>query len=277
MLIHQFDCSQFFENHFSSIEFKWPHYKRDMMFNNLNRYKMMFKRFTLSALTLLLTFHFSYAGNGGMIADSKAKKGLYFQVLVMNEMLSDNLFNRYETVEQFKMGKNFMNFRIGIFASYKTAFTEREYLKSSGVGNVEVLAFWNNQNITLEDAAVLGNNHVSHDSYISIDGERIGVKQLNAMLFEHDGDVPVDYQVELGASLTPLNLDEYSNDVQITAYETTTGFFCYRMGSFKNKEAAAAFRKKLLNDGYSEVVILPYYQGKRISQMLAESFNQIKN
>jgi hypothetical protein len=213
-----------------------------------------------------------------MISDTKAKKGIYFQVLVLDQYLSDDVFNRYETVEQFKMGRSYLNFRIGVFSSYKDAGSERAYLRRMGVENVEILAFFNEQNLSLEDAALLSNNHIGHDAFLSIEGERIGMEQLNAILFEHDGNVPVEYKVELGAHLNPMSFNIEENQVQIEESETTTGFYTYRFGTFLSRAEAIEFRKKLIAEhGVEEAVLIPYYQGKRISHMLAENFERLNN
>ena len=229
---------------------------------------------TLNASTLVLTFAaliFSintFASD--IIRDSKQKKGLYYQIKLENQNINDDMYNRFETVDQFITPKSDYNFRLGVFNNYKTAKNTAQTLEKEGFENLKIVAYFNKANISIEDAMVFSNNQMKFEDNLSIDGNNISVEELNKLLFQNAGDMNLQYKVHLGMYAEKAEIPTFNTEVKVTTIETEQGFYTYTLGNFSTKEEAIKFRKQLVASGVNEAFVVPYFEEKRVSITLAQ-------
>lgn len=227
---------------------------------------------TISALFLIISTLNVFATD--VIRDSKKKKGLYYQIQLLDQVINDDIYNRFETVDQYVTKESDYNFRLGVFGNYKVAKTTMGELKNEGFKNVKVVAYFNRVIISIEDAMLFSNNHLKYEEEMSIEGETISVEELNKVLFENAGQIKLQYKLHLGMYAKETNIPSFDKTIKAELRETKQGFYTYYVGDFNNKQHAIEYRKMLVNAGVSEAVVVPYFNGKRISLMLAEKFEQ---
>lgn len=234
---------------------------------------------TLNAPTFVLILIASFltinAFAADIIRDSKQKKGLYYQVNIIEQLIDDDMFNRFETVDQYVTSNSDYNFRLGVFNSYKQAKTEAANLKHEGYKQVEVVAYFNRASISLEDAMVFSNNQMKYEDNLSLDGQTISVQELNKIILDNAGEVELSYKIHLGLTAVQKEIPSFDPTIENKVIETEQGFYTYRVGSFDSKQSAIQYRKQLVNAGIKEAIVVPYFNGKRVSLTLAEKFENI--
>lgn len=177
---------------------------------------------------------------------------------------------RYAWVEQ--QGDHVL---LGAFSVYKDAKSDAQVLRDQGYAGVEVVAFFNRTRLTLQEAMVLCNDQVAYEDEFSLGGLTISTEELNRLLFERSGGLTLDFKVHLGLYLEPAVLPIQNEQVSVELQETDMGFYTYVIGNFATKQEAIAFRKKLLDRGVAEAVVVPYVNGKRVSTDLAHSLGML--
>ncbi len=209
-----------------------------------------------------------------MRKNTKVKYGLYFQVEVINQQVSDKVYQRYQTVEQFALNNSALNYRFGVFAKYATADEEVGFLKSNGI-DAYVVAYFNKARITLEEAIVLATDQSKYETGLYVENKEITVKDLNNLIYEKGKDMEVTYRVYFGTFTKQEPLPDF--DVRFTFQVTPEGFYSYVSQDFKTRSEAINFRKEAVKKGVVEAYVVPYLNGRRISLLLADAINEVQS
>ena len=227
-------------------------------------------KFTLALVALFLTTS-SFATT--LLKDTKAKRGLYFQVRIDNAVEPDLKQVAFETIES----RDNATF-IGIFKSYTEAQKVKNVLTyTEHIETASIIPFFNDEEITIEDALVLSNNQIFYDNELSIGNRIVSQEEISKLLFAYNGEVQLEYKVLIGLFVNPIQIPNLSGDIAILQRRTEEGFVTYEIGNFKSKERAAEYISKLRKAGINGGVYAPYLGGKRVSALLAQQFEKLSN
>ncbi|HBH04970.1 MAG TPA: hypothetical protein DDX92_00015 [Flavobacteriales bacterium] len=230
---------------------------------------------TLKTLALIfgLIFSTTALADNSLVKNTKVKNGLYFQVLVTGYQLDDHILSQFETIEQFKSENSKFNYRLGVFANYKTAKAEAKRLRENSIPGASVLPFFNHTELTMNEAIILASDQSKYESGFSVQGQDVSVEELNSLLYNSGQGVELTYRIHMGTYPDPVSNVDYAPEAH--SMETQEGFFTLVSNNFESKGEAITYRKDLLNKGCNEAYVVPYLNGKRISLLLAETISEL--
>jgi hypothetical protein len=202
-------------------------------------------------------------------------KTLTFVVKVSNldNHLPNNIINIFE-VSDMEVIKNKKNYYLGRFTSFQKAELYKITLNQMGLENVEVIAYFRQQNISLEDALTLSQNQNTFEQdYVKIDN--ISVDELNELLNISSYAAKFYYALHVDASDVSQVMNELQTIGTVYLKSTNSNEQYFTVGNFKKYEQAKAERINLIELGYKNVYIAAYLENDRIALEKAKELETI--
>ena len=166
-------------------------------------------------------------------------------------------------------------FELGSYQSIGDAVNAFEWLYKTYELTPEIVAYFNTTKLTIDEALVFEDNQNEHDVDYSLDGNILTIDDLNQLLYKNDGEVELQYYVQVGMYNEKIQFPPLPNDKSIQVSNPQSGTFAYRIGSFETRKEAEEFMQWLGNNNIDRTYVTSYYGKHRVSTMLAETIENL--
>lgn len=166
-------------------------------------------------------------------------------------------------------------FELGSYDHIGDVVNAFEWLYANHQMTPEIVSYFNKTKLTIDEALVFVDNQNKHDVDYAMDGNILTVEDLNQLLYKNDGEIQLDYYVQVGLYDQKLQFPPLPNDKSIQVSNPQAGTFSYRIGSFKTRHEAEEFMAWLETKDINKSYITSFYGKHRVSTMLAEAIENL--
>lgn len=198
---------------------------------------------------------------------SQANKGLTFSIDIgsFDQRIDQDELRGFNYIIEKKADGQF-NYKVGEYADLIRAQRDRNILKERGFESSEVVAFFNYNAISMDDAYTLMDNRNAEDEKAySVEAAKPAVKveDLNEILDNYNNDMY--FTVQIGYYGEQKTDDDFEIPETVDERSTADGNYRYTTGKFLNYDEAAAKKELLQKNGVPDAFVIAYKGGKRVS------------
>jgi len=210
--------------------------------------------------------HVTKSGEEGLPRKERKKNNLKYTIIIGSDSkeVSANELHKYLSYKDFKTIErdDSVFYVIGGFESIKEAITERNKLEKDGI-KTESIALING--VPTQIQKTLTNKEIKH----IMKDENLFTKDEVEQVTDK-----VIYRIQLGAFNIKISKEAFGSLNQVEEVKGNDGLYRYYSGVFQTKEKAAKHKIDVLSYGYSNVNLVAFKDGKRIS--LADAGFEVK-
>ena len=196
------------------------------------------------------------------------------QVGAFKNPIPNSLFKGVSPVNGTKTESGFIRYQAGIFNELKEANTAKNQLRDMGFRDAFVVAYKNNQRISLSEigngSAISRSSNTQSVNPGTTDSVRQGANTLQSVVADTVAVKEVTsvgglfFTVQIGIFGSTLNSIQSKNLEPITRYALGNGTYRYSAGVYNELERVKADRAKVQQLGISDAFIAAYFNGERI-------------
>lgn len=200
-------------------------------------------------------------------------KGVVFQIEIgpMSNVLPVEMINKFEYVECQELPDGTFKYSAGMFKSFNEATVMENSLKFWGYEKVNVIAYFNQRNISLTDANTLLNNQNQFD-------EGFIMGEVDFPVFDELDGTERSYKfyysvhIDMDSFQNADNLLETTYNMRLKVNKDSKYMYC--IGQLSRIEEAQEIRRNLIGGGLENAYIVAFFNDKRIPIAAATGFQQ---
>lgn len=211
--------------------------------------------------TTVITIAIFFALIPTIVLSNNLPNGLVFRVIIgdLNEIIETSQFDQYQPIN-FKEADQVFTCEVGAFKDFIQAQKAKNEVKASGYQKADLIAYFNNKPVSLDDAFVLmdDQNHIDRKGGVSISEE-----QMNQMLGEVEKP-NFYYTIQVGVFNTQQVNSFFDFPKTFEEKVTNKGNYRYTYGQYYTINDARDAAKMLRENGMENAFITAYDDVERI-------------
>lgn len=189
--------------------------------------------------------------------------------------LPDHILELFEVFDLQK-SKDGNTYYLGVYNSKGKAELYKHSLIISGISEAEVVAYFRQKQISMEDAITLASNHNEYDDqYVKIDA--ISIEDLNKILDISIYAAKYYYSINVNVVDASKAVDALQSLGTISVSNFSDGAQYFSVGKFKSYEQAMKERENMITNGCNDVYISAYIDANRVSIDYAKELEAVYN
>lgn len=195
---------------------------------------------------------------------STASNGLIFRIDIGTfdqKINPDELVGFDYRIEERDQG---FNYQVGEYQDYIKAQRARVSLKEIGFESSEVVAFFNQNPISMDDAFTLMDNANARDeAAYHAETPSVSVEDLNKTIDNYNQNVY--YSVQIGVYSSQKSEDDFELPEEVVEGQTSNGNYRYTTGKFLDYDEAKAKAMQLQEVGIADAFVVAFRNGQKVS------------
>lgn len=219
-----------------------------------------------TALTLILFIALSNFANASQGLAFSIDIGTYTEAINSERLLGHNY--RIETKKN-----GLMTYIVGEYEDFIVAQRTRIQLKESGFDQAEVVAYFNSDPISMDDAFIMLDKREAYNAAALTASPAVKatsakaampVEELNEILDAYNNE-EISFSVQVGAFSTPQALSSFDIPTAVEEHPTNDGKYRYTTGNFIDYTEASTTKQALQSLGVNDAFVVAYKNGQRIT------------
>lgn len=197
----------------------------------------------------------------GAQSQKKAEELFYtIQIGIYSARLSDLSEFKVEPLYQFPAGEKY-KLTCGRYGSYESAKTGKQTAMSAGYLDAYIIAYYQGENISLNEAAGLS---VNPESVIFANEKKVKIRTVATPSSQRSGSDEIEYRIQIASFRDPAaasvlaSYKKLAGDYGLRNYSDKNGMVVYTVGNFKTYSEAMKVRKILIENNAPGAFIIAF-------------------